>query len=222
MSNITIILTTTVNVHTRMIHTKDVQHCNKEERLHIYLRSIKQWLTKTKFNIIVSDNNNYSYPELSEELEVYKNRFEIIYYDESSLKETKYLLNQPTKGINELYSINYAFHNSKIIQNSIFVIKITGRYFLPHLENYLENIDLNLMDCIRQNNPDFCELVGCHVKHFHKLFNKYLINDNNEIDYHIENIYKSRISWFDNIISLPPIEIEPPTHSGFFWLRYHL
>ena len=62
-SPITIILTTTVTVHERMIPTNDVQHINKNERLEIYLRSIKQWLSNTNFHIIVVDNNNYSYHE---------------------------------------------------------------------------------------------------------------------------------------------------------------
>jgi len=221
-SPITIILTTTVTVHERMIPTNDVQHINKNERLEIYLRSIKQWLSNTNFHIIVVDNNNYSYHELSKELEIYKNRFEIFYYDEKILKDTKYLLNQPTKGINEIYAINYAFENSKLAQKSEFIIKVTGRYFLPDLENYLKTIDMTNIETIRQNNPDFCELVGCNKKHFYKIFNRYLVNDRNEIDLHVENIYKNRILWFDNILTLPEMVIFPPTTTGYLLLRFYL
>jgi hypothetical protein len=121
-----------------------------------------------------------------------------------------------------LYSINYAYYNSKFIKKSVFIIKITGRYFLPDLENILTNFDLNVFDCIRQNSPDFCELVGCHINHFHKIFNPYLVNEKNEIHLHVENIFKMRISWFNNIINLPPIIIDPPTHTGYLWLRQYL
>lgn len=222
MNKTTIILTTTVIVHEYMIPTKDVQHINKNERLFIYLRSIKQWIDKTNFNIIVVDNGNYSYPELSNEAEIYKDRFQILYYDENELPDTNYLINNSTKGIHELYAINYAFENSALVENSNFIIKITGRYFLPDLENYLHKFNLENINCIRQINPDCCELVGCHKKIFYKIFNRYVINNNNMHEYNVETLFKCRISWFNNIIVLPVMSIEPPTTTGYLCLRHNL
>ena len=41
------------------------------------------------------------------------------------------------KGHHELYAINYAYNNSKIIKTCDYLIKITGRYFIPTFENTL-------------------------------------------------------------------------------------
>ena len=40
--------------------------------------------------------------------------------------------------------IHYAYYNSDLIKNSIFVIKITGRYFIQELESFLGNVGSTL------------------------------------------------------------------------------
>jgi hypothetical protein len=72
---ITIILTTTVNTNVENY----IFQTDPQERLNTYLKTIKQWL-ETGFNIIVVKNSGYSYEELNNEKDKYKNRFEVIYY----------------------------------------------------------------------------------------------------------------------------------------------
>ena len=152
-----------------------------QERLNIYLKTIKQWL-ETGFNIIVVENSGYSYEELNNEKDKYKNRFEVIYYKQDELNESNNLKYIDSKGINELYSIIYAYDHSKLIHSSNFIIKITGRYFIKELEEYLLLFDLNNYECLTQNNTGRCEMIGAHYSKFSNVF---------------ANMYSSDIYTFD-------------------------
>jgi hypothetical protein len=185
---ITIILTTTINVQKKFNNA-----INKQDRICTYVKSIKKWLLNTSFNIIVVENTGYDYPELLEEKNIYKNRFEIISYNEIDIPEANYLINIHSKGANEMFSINYAYNNSKIVNNSIFIIKITGRYFIPDFEKYISNFNLNEYNCLSQNNLERCEMVGSHIKNFNIIFNKDLKDKNGNFQSHVENVYRYRI-----------------------------
>lgn len=193
---ITIILTTTVNINI-VNHIFLTDH---QERLNIYLKTIRQWL-ETGFNIIVVENSGYSYEELNNEKDKYKNRFEVIYYKQDELNESNILKFIDSKGINELYSINYVYEHSKLIHSSNFIIKITGRYFIKELEEYLLSFDLNNYDCLTQNNTTRCEMVGSHYSKFSNVFSNmytpdiYIIDTDNCMYYfhqHMEQVWENR------------------------------
>ena len=191
--NTTIILTSTVIVN---VQKWCLYQINKQERLDTYLKSIRQWLNKTNFNIVLVDNSGYIYDELNEEKILHKHRFEVISFKENEVEEDTFLRVSRTisKGDSELFAINYAFHHTRLIQSSHFIIKITARYFIPELEEYLSGYDLNTYDCLTQNNRNRCEMVGCHYRNFYFIFNIYPLNRNFMYDGHIENIWKDRTS----------------------------
>jgi len=162
---ITIILTTTVNTNVENY----IFQTDPQERLNIYLKTIRQWL-ETGFNIIVVENSGYSYEELNNEKDKYKHRFEVIYYKQSESNELNDLKQADSKGLNELHSIIYAYEHSKLIHSSNFIIKITGRYFIKDLEEYLLSFDLNNYECLTQNNTNRCEMVGSHYSKFSIVF----------------------------------------------------
>jgi hypothetical protein len=190
-----IILTCTVIVgdNIRMLAQKD-----KDERKYTYISSIKKWLENTQFKIIVVDNSGYSFPELDDYLIRYKNRFEIISYLEDNLPENDYntLKNDPSKGTHEIYAINYAYDNSNLIKDCEFIIKITGRYYIP---NFIKYLKYPFDDFVHQNNIERkdiqrCEVIGCKKELFKYLFNTNLDYINNEyFNDMIEVIYKRRI-----------------------------
>lgn len=165
----TILLTTTVRINENLhwLFQRDKNH-----RLEIYLKSIKQWLDKTDLNICVVENSGYTFPELDDYKEKYRDRFEILGYDENTYEETKHLKDSVSKGQCELYALNYAYDNSRLIAESFFIIKITGRYFIPGFEKYLSNVDLSKYDTMQQNNNDRCELVGVSKYYFKTIFDK--------------------------------------------------
>jgi len=211
--NKTIILTSTVNVN---LNKECLIQVNKEERLQLYIKSVLQWLNDTNFNIVLVENSGYSFEELESEKKKYSERFEIISYKEDQLTQASYLKNDISKGNSELFSLYYAYHNSKIISNSIFVIKVTGRFFIPGLEEYLSNYDLNNYDCLTQNNRGRCEMVGSHIKNYNYIFSIIYMQNNPQFIGHVEDEYKYRTSQFesDRVLTCKDFEIEETQRGG--------
>jgi hypothetical protein len=207
----TIILTSTVNVNLKKscLFQKD-----SDSRLAIYLKSITQWLEKTNFNIVLVDNSGYNYDELSDEKEKYKHRFEVVVFTESEIDQAKYLKNNESKGASEIFAINYAFWHSTLIHSSNFIIKITARFFINELEEYLKQFDLNKYDCLTQQNRDRCEMVGSHYRLFSHIFNFRLFDDNLQYDSHIENVWKLRTSKCNKILICKKFDIEKTQRGG--------
>jgi len=209
--NITIILTATVNIDKNI---ECIYQTDSNDRLQLYINSIYQWLTKTNFNIILVENSGYPFNEINNLKIQYINRFEVISFKENELKNTRYLRNLSSKGAHEIFAINYAFNQSKLIHTSNFIIKITGRYFIPTLEKYLSKYNLDDYDCLTQNDRDRCEIIGCHYVNFSYIFNIYLINDDNNYDEHIENIWKLRTSKYDKVLVCDIFNIDQTQRGG--------
>jgi hypothetical protein len=209
--NTTIILTSTVNINPVkwFLFQRD-----KNKRLQAYLKSVLQWLTKTNFKIVLVENSGYNYDELNEEKELYKDRFEVITFVESELEESKFLTDNPHKGASEIFAINYGFHKSKIITSSNFIIKITARYFIPGLEDYLKNYDLNEYDCLTQNIRCRCEMVGSHINNFHHIFNINTFSKNGQYVCHAESLWEERTSEYARILICESFQIEPTQMGG--------
>ena len=213
MSSTTIILTSTVNVNLKKIFLFQL---DKNERLQIYLKAVLRWLKETKFNIVLVENSGYNYDELNVEKELYKERFEVISFNENELDECNYLKDNNSKGDSEMFSINYAFNNSRIAKQSNFIIKITARYFLIELEDYLKKYDLNDFDCLSQHDMFRCEMVGSHVNNFNHIFNINLVSNADYYCGHIESIWKERKSEYKyrRILICDPFKIEPTQRGG--------
>ena len=162
----TIILTTTVNVNFNKCWLFQTKF---NDRLNAYLKAILRWLNDTNLNIVLVENSGYKFEELKEELEKHKDRFEIISFNEKELDEAKYLENDNSKGASEMFAINYAFYNSNLAKKSTFIIKITGRYFIPEFEDYLKEFNLDNYNGLTQFCNDRCKIVGSHIKNFNNI-----------------------------------------------------
>ena len=178
-----LILTTTVNIHENIAAITQKKSVN---RITCYIKAIKAWLDNTNFNIVVVDNSNYSFKnELKDYFIKYEHRFEVIYFNilleknkPDNTLNTKYLnklrWNKRSKGMLELYSINYAYENSTLIKNNNFdfFIKITGRYYSKEIESIMSKLDTKKYNTVRQKKTieNRCELIGCNKKYFPVLF----------------------------------------------------
>ena len=150
------------------------------------------------------------------EKEIFKDRFEVITFIERDLPNTKYLENDDSKGTSEMFSINYAYSNSILIKQSNFVIKVTARFFIPELEEYLSNYDLNAYDCLVQHNryDSRCEMVGSHIKHFYFVFSLFFMMKNRAYEGQAEHVYEERTSCFTNRLICKEFEIEKTQRDG--------
>lgn len=190
--NISILLTATVNIQQK----EYIFQRNPKDRLNSYLKSVVQWLQKTSFKITLVENSGYSFPELQPYLEKYSDRFEIISFVEQEIPEASFIKKCVSKGSSEMFSIDYAYYQSRFLRYSDFIIKVTCRFFIPDFESYLNNEHIEDYDSICQNDRMRCEMVGCKTIFFHKLFNIYMINEDNVLLPWSEAIFKFRINTF--------------------------
>ena len=200
--NIVIILTTTV--HTPK-HISWLKQRDSLERKKMYENVIKLWLDKSNFKIVVVENSGCRF-------DIPKNdNLEILSFQYPP--EHKSILDQmEAKGQHEMYSLQYACLHSKFISQSDFMIKITGRYFIPKLEEYLKINLKNDIECIRQSTRwrkmNRCELVGCHRRIIDKIFYFPLQDDM------MEQEMMDRMKAYTNILNLPPLLLHQPTRQG--------
>jgi hypothetical protein len=174
-------MTVNINSNIKLLTIKD-----SNERLDIYIRTIKKWLYNTNIKVVIVENSGYNFKELEYEKEFFKDRFEIISFNENEIFPE--ITFDKSKGTHELYSIRYANENSHLIKNSDFIIKITGRYFIPYLENFISNYNLSNYRILCQFFTNYCEILGCNKQYFNTLFNK------NKLNSHIETSYYERIN----------------------------
>ena len=207
MSGPIIVLTSTVNINNNKCCIVQV---NSKDRLEAYLKSVRQWLEKTNLKIILVENSGYTFPELKEERNKYKDRFEIISFNELDVPDADYLKQNNSKGASEIFEIVYAAKHSKIIQTSTFLIKVTARFFIPGLEDYLKAHNLNEYDCLTQNNPDRCEMIGCHHRNLSRVFDLTV----KRLDGWIEYEYKDRVSSLEKKLVCQPFPIEKTARGG--------
>ena len=192
--SVVILLTCTVNVQNNINQLKLTDSTLRKD---IYLKSIKQWI-KTPFKIVVVENSGYNFPELKQ-----NSQLEIISFMENEIYPE--LSNEISKGTHELYSINYAIEKSNLIKQSDFIIKVTGRYFIPNFDKF----NFCSYQMVTQKNPLQCEVIGCKTNLTDILFNKKLNYINNEYNSDfIEILYQRRTNGY-KILSLPPLKIEP-------------
>lgn len=214
-----LLLTTTVNVQDKLA----LRDIDPLERIATYTKSLSQWLEKTKFRIIVIENTGHSFPEWEDWKEKYKDRLEVISFRESDVEDAEYLKGNNSKGASEIFAINYARSHSKWIEEIEeieeidFLIKVTGRFFIPDLESYLECIDLDSFDILKQNNIHSCQLIGVRLSLFMNLFQRDLIDNNGNYNADVEKIYVERMLLNfteERRLICPVFPIEPTLEGG--------
>jgi hypothetical protein len=214
----TIILTTTVTVQNKVY----LFQTDKNERAQVYIRKIKQWLYESNFRIVVVENTGYTFEELNEEKERFKDRFEVISFVESEEASAQFLKGNPYKGASEVFAIGYANEKSPLCQSADFIIKITGRFFIPDLENYLKQYELIQYDVLFQNRTCRCEMLGCNKSHVDIIFNTKLIGADGEYSGNVEDIYQYRCGLFEKKIHCPQFYIEPTQRGGINEVFYNI
>jgi len=210
---IVIILTTTVSVN---IKKEAIYQVNKQDRTQTYLKSIQQWLDKTTFTIVLVENSGYLFDELDDLREQYADRFETVIFDEATCKEAMHLRNNKSKGASELFAIQYAYKHANACKRADFIIKITGRFFIPELETYLSSITIQDYMALIQHDPLRCEMIGARQDVFSMIFHERMTNHFGKINGRAETIFFERIKRLPTkaVIQCDEFDIEPTGRGG--------
>jgi hypothetical protein len=206
-----ILLTCSTNPHNGISWLRQT---NSAERAATYVRSIKNWIHQTQLQVVVVDNSGYEFTELDALKEKHADRLEFITFVESEQPDTAYLKHEPAKGRHEFYAIDYARKHSKLLQAATYIIKITGRYFVPYFHLILNT--MGEANGIRQRNPWRCEIVGASATFADIIFSKFAV------DSHVENEWKRRLECIRHVFVLPKLKVEPTITGGTGWFTCYL
>lgn len=129
-----ILLTTSVKHFRQNIEDSDVK-----ERTELYMNQINKWLINTNLDIYIveSSNNGHIFDDFKQQ---YPNRLHIVSFNQEEL----YPNWGNSSSLLEAASLNHVM--DEIVQNNMsysHIFKVTGRYFLPDIEEKLSEINMN-------------------------------------------------------------------------------
>ena len=210
-----IILTSTIKPNSKMI----MLQTNIEQRLNIYLKSFKEWFSKDDFYVIIVENSGY--PLKIDNMNPNKHEIVSFTYNDLNHEDKIFLESTSNKGAHEIYCINYAINNSKLLKNfneDDFIFKVTGRYFLPDFKKILDNLIDDKTEVITQstknsvslNYANRCEIIGCRKYLYPFIFNI----SKEDLRILAEVIYTDRTNKIKNRKKLPKINILPTKCGG--------
>lgn len=181
-----------------------LKQTDPQERIRTYETSISRWTQQQAFPIVVVDNSNHKFAMQHPILEV-------IAFDENVDPLSVHVRGKTDKGIHEVNSIRYALQHSNTLKRAQYIIKITGRFFVPKLPQALQNIEM--YDVVRQNNVNTCQIVGCKYTECDYIFEPNIVHKNEKRP--AETHYKWKIDGYppDKVLRLPKLDI-PPTREG--------
>jgi len=151
-----------------------------------YIKSIKMWLKKTRLPIVFCENSGYDISKIIKIARKYPGRVEIIQFNGNDYP--RYL----GTGHGEMKIMEKAMNESGFIKKSEYIVKVTGRLFIPNIVSILNNFDQEIF--IAHESIDHAQkFLGSRSfiykkDFFTKYFYKYkeLLNDEKAI--HFEKI----------------------------------
>lgn len=157
-----IFLTTAVNVNNE-----------NEYRINLYTSQIIEWLNNTNFHIYVVESTGYNFNIVHERLTLV----------------SLILPKLPSSTISESMSLMYLLNSVKNDVNFInctHILKVTGRYYLENIKNFLENKCINNLNVYLQFTHNY-DILWQNTEYYgidKKLLEKFLLTINSKIMEH--------------------------------------
>ena len=195
-----VILTCTVDACVR------VQQRDRRTRLLLYEKSLRYWLEKTNLCVVIVENSGHSFEPLRKHYGT--DRFVCV---SLGAKETnaafRRIRKKGSKGQHELFAIETALRRARhVVDRCKFVVKVTGRYFIPGLEEILNRLPEGV-DAIRQRDRNRCEVVGGTLPVARRIFRFPSPFER------VEQYYERIVDKFETVYTLPNLPV-PPVRSG--------
>lgn len=133
-NEITILLTASIDPKSIMF----VQRNDPRMRENDYINALKKWVKTNISSLVFCENSGYNLDRIRYLLNEYKDiKTEIIQFDGNNFPS------EFGKGYGELSIIRYALQNSNIIDESNYVVKVTGRYFIKNINYFVNVLSMN-------------------------------------------------------------------------------
>ena len=184
---------------------------DKKYRLDLYKKNIDNYLKNTNLDMYIIESSNDNILK-----NIYKgnNRVNIHSFD---LNSSEYIKKYPQSStFYEIFSMYEAYKHFKLYKYNN-IIKVTGRYYLPTIENVLNNLDNNYKLYIQHRvlkikNKKLIykqtEIIGFKSYYFKNLFNEVMNQKKN-----FENVI-THLSKVEKCYILPRIDLEYPVRRG--------
>lgn len=104
-------------------------HKNTELRELDYYYAIEKWL-KMPYPVVFCENSNYSSVRIKD-----------IFSRRENSQFIQFNSSENSKSMGEAEIFKYAFEKSKLLQNSEYIVKCTGRYYVRNFQSILDFID---------------------------------------------------------------------------------
>jgi len=144
-ANICILLTATIDPKGIVFLKRN----NPMARENDYIKSIKRWMEIQQLSIVFCENSGYDIDKIKNVIKNVKNNIEILQFKGQNFPR------EFGKGYGESMIIDYAIKHSKLIKNSDYVIKVTGRYFIENIEKIatilVKGSDIYIMADLKKN-----------------------------------------------------------------------
>lgn len=191
-----ILLTTTVFINTN----NDFD--SPKNRLKIYIDTINDYLNFTDLIIYVVESSDYIFPEFKDNPRVKVYAFK---------PDNDIICNRCWATPYEAESIKRAFNYFGLIKYER-LIKITGKYFIPDIDNLIKNIPPNA-DIFFQNSNENnlykqnSEIFGCKTEYLNDIMDKIIENSKNNMNFE-STLYTLNTLYI--IYTFPPIKLTKP------------
>lgn len=180
---------------------------NYEERFEQYVACIEFYLNSGAFSAIIFCENSGYKIERFRELEKKAKRnnidLEILSFEGNQQK-----IEQQGKGYGEGEIMEYVLHNSKLIKEHNFFVKITGRLMIINIKKIIKTIDIkniyfNIPNKILRNIYD-TRFYGMSVNNFQYYFSKKYIEVMDDRGIYLEHVYTDIIKKYKlKIVNFP-------------------
>ena len=137
--NISIILTTAVN--------------NNEDRLNTYLDRINKYIDKTNINFYIVESTGYTFPQINNP------RVKIYSFIGTKASNSTFMEVESITNIMDFYNLH----------DSDFILKITGKYFVPNIEYLTNKYINNYYDFFIQKKHYHSEIFACKPKYYERI-----------------------------------------------------
>lgn len=125
-NNVLLFLTGTINTYNKGFSVLN----DPQKRRADYIDTIRYYLANYEYPILFIENSNENISSQFE-FEIENKRLEVLCFDGNTYDE------KIGKGLGEMLCIEYGIHNSLFIRQDPFVFKITGRYKILNLKNFI-------------------------------------------------------------------------------------